>query len=165
MKCKQIHKQLIFYIDGELTPEMTKNIQAHLNECAECQKIYQKMKRAWGEQAAAPIPYQPFFYTRVKQGLKNDMDRNKRFSLQKYKRIILQPAIYFVVLGLGIYLGIQLGQGAQPDQQVAQNEISSQQEFIEAYADSQYINGMNLEILEKEMIAEEQQTEKEENNE
>ena len=165
MTCNQVHKQLIFYIDGELTPEMTRKIQAHLDTCAECQRIYHKMKSAWGTQAAEQIPYQPFFYTRVKQGLQNGMEKNTRFGLQKYKRMILQPAIYFAVLGLGIYLGIQLGQGARPNQQVAQNKISSQQEFIEAYADSQYINGMNLETLEKEMLAEDQQTEKEENNE
>jgi hypothetical protein len=48
---------------------------------------------------------------------------------------------------------------------MSSNEISSQQEFIEAYADSNYINGMQLETLEQEMIAQEEQNKTRNNHE
>jgi hypothetical protein len=46
---------------------------------------------------------------------------------------------------------------------MSDSNISAQQEIIEAYADSNYINGMQLETLENEMLA--QENEKNSNNE
>jgi len=156
MKCKKVHKKLIFYIDGELSPEMTQKIRDHLANCTECKKLYNKMSETWKGETSERIPYQPFFYTRVKEGLRNSREKNA-FHSRRFGRLILQPAIYFIVLGLGIFIGIQLGQGVTSGSRMSNNEISSQQEFIEAYADSNYINGMQLETLEKEMIAQEEQ--------
>lgn len=164
MKCNKIHKNLIFYIDGELSPDITKEIQEHLMLCGKCKKLYEKMAGAWNVSNEGRIPYQPFFYTRVKQGLENSREK-KQAMLKRYGKVIFQPVIYFIVLGLGIFIGIQLGQGVYSSQQMSNNEISSQQEFIEAYADSNYIDGMKLEALETEMIAQEQPNEKQQNNE
>jgi predicted anti-sigma-YlaC factor YlaD len=159
MKCNKVHKNLIFYIDGELSSEMTQKVREHLSKCQECNKLYEKMNEAWKGETSESIPYQPFFYTRVKEGLRNRKEK-KALDYRKYGRIILQPAIYFIVLGLGIFIGIQLGQGVTSGSRMSTNEISSQQEFIEAYADSNYINGMQLETLEKEMIAQEETNKK-----
>jgi hypothetical protein len=122
------------------------------------------MSETWKGESIEKIPYQPFFYTRVKEGIKNSREKKAILS-KKYGRLILQPAIYFIVLGLGIFIGIQLGQGVTSASQMSSNEISSQQEFIEAYADSNYINGMQLETLEQEMIAQEEQNKTQNNHE
>jgi anti-sigma factor RsiW len=164
MKCNKVHKNLIFYIDDELSPEMTQKVRDHLAQCPECMKLYHKMSETWKSEASERISYQPFFYTRVKQGLRNSKEKNA-IDLKKYGRLILQPAIYFIVLGLGIFIGIQLGQGVTSGSRMSNNEISSQQEFIEAYADSNYINGMQLETLEKEMIAQEEPNKRQNNYE
>ena len=164
MKCSKVHKNLIFYIDGELSSDKTDEIYNHLMQCSECRKLYKQMAGIWNSAEEERIPYQPFFYTRVEQALKNNRAKEPSI-LRRYGRTILQPSIYFIVLGLGIFIGVQLGQGVPSQQQVAGNEISSQQEIIEAYADSNYINGMQLEVLEAEMIAQEQSNEKGESNE
>jgi len=164
MKCNKVHKNLLFYIDGELSSDKTEEIYNHLMQCNECRKLYKKMTGVWNSAEEERIPYQPFFYTRVAQGLENNRAKEPSV-LKKYGKIILQPAIYFIVLGLGIFIGVQLGQGVQSQQQVSGNEISSRQEIIEAYADSNYINGMQLEALEAEMLTQEQSNEKGENNE
>jgi len=164
MKCNKVHKNLLFYIDGELSSDKADEIYNHLIQCSECRKLYEQLAGIWNSVEEERIPYQPFFYTRVVQGLKNDREKEQSI-LKKYGKIILQPAIYFIVLGMGIFIGVQLGQGVQSQQQVSNNEISSRQQFIEAYADSNYINGMQLESLETEMIAEEQPNEKGESNE
>ena len=91
-------------------------------------------------------------------------ERNSK-SMPDFTRIgraILQPAIYFIVLGLGIYIGVHLGQGLE-----SQNETASTTEqinYIESYAKSQYLNGMELEIVEQELLTE-QQAENGDNNE
>lgn len=163
MNCNKVHKNLLFYIDGELSSDKTEEIYNHLMKCSECRKLYEQMAGVWNSAKEERFPYQPFFYTRVAQSLENNRAKEPSV-LRKYGKIILQPAIYFVVLGLGIFIGVQLGQGVQPQQQVS-GEISSRQEIIEAYADSNYINGMQLEALEAEMIAQEQFNEKGQNNE
>jgi len=164
MKCNKVHKNLLYYIDGELSSELTEEIHTHLMQCNECRKLYEQMAGAWHSAKEEKIPCQPFFYTRVKQGLENNKAKEQSL-FKRYGKVILQPAIYFIVLGLGIFIGIQLGQGVPSQQQVSDNEISSQQEFIEAYADSNFINGMQLESLETEMIAQEESNEKGQSNE
>ncbi len=164
MKCNKVHKNLLFYIDGELSSDKNGKIYNHLMQCSECRKLYEQMAGVWNSDEEERIPYQPFFYTRVEQGLKNN--RTKEQSIfKRYGKVILQPAIYFIVLGMGIFIGVQLGTGVQSQQQMSGNEISTRQEIIEAYADSNYINGMQLEALETEMIAQEQTNEKQQDNE
>jgi predicted anti-sigma-YlaC factor YlaD len=162
MKCKDVDKNLIFYLDGELSSEQEKEITEHLGQCSKCRKLYSRLAEVWGHQETEKIPYQPFFFTRVKEGVKNKKGTQAK-SLKKYGKLILQPAIYFIVLGLGIFIGVQLGQGISSNPQMSDSNISAQQEIIEAYADSNYINGMQLETLENEMLA--QENEKNSNNE
>jgi len=164
MKCNKVHKNLIFYIDGELSSDKTEEIYTHLMQCNECRKLYEQMAGIWNSAKEERIPYQPFFYTRVEQELKNNKAKEQSI-LKRYGKVILQSAIYFIVLGMGIFIGVQLGQGVPSQQQISDNEISSRQEFIEAYADSNYINGMQLESLETEMIAQEESNEKGQSNE
>ncbi|MGM0531373.1 MAG: zf-HC2 domain-containing protein [Bacteroidota bacterium] len=161
MKCSEVHKQLFQYLDGELSESQIKLIYDHLENCASCRSICENTKEAWNAVQNEEIPYQPFFYTRLKQKMEN----RKTKSVPGFTRIgraILQPAIYFIVLGLGIYIGVHLGQGLQ-----TQNETASATEqinYIESYAKSQYLNGMELEIVEQELLTE-KQAENEENDE
>jgi anti-sigma factor RsiW len=161
MKCSEVHKLLFRYLDGELSEDKIKQVKAHLETCASCHSIYKNAREAWNGLKEDKRPYQPFFYTRLKQRMENRKTR----SIPDFSRIgktILQPAIYFVVLGLGIYIGVYLGQGLK-----SQNETASttgQTNYIENYAKNQYLNGMELEIVEQEMLSK-KQTESEGNNE
>lgn len=161
MKCSEVHKQLLLYIDGELSENQIKRIYEHLKVCSSCHSVYENTRKAWKALRNEEIPHQPFFYTRLKQR----MEKRKSKSVPDFTRIgraILQPAIYFIVLGLGIYIGVHLGQGLEP-----QNETVSSTEqinYIESYAKSHYLNGMELETVEQEMLTE-KQTENESNNE
>ena len=161
MKCSEVHRQLFQYLDEELSKDQIKQIESHLKACASCRSIYENTREAWNALKEEKISHQPFFYTRLKQRMEN----RKSKSLPDFSRIgrtILQPAIYFVVLGLGIYIGIHLGQGLEPQYESA--STAGQTNYIESYAKSQYLNGMELEIVEQEMLTEEQ-SEIENNNE
>lgn len=44
MNCKQIHNDLIFFLDGELSAERMEFIQNHLDDCAACRSFLEEMK-------------------------------------------------------------------------------------------------------------------------
>ncbi|MFP4619934.1 MAG: zf-HC2 domain-containing protein [Bacteroidales bacterium] len=161
MKCSEVYKQLFQYLDGELSEIQKKRIEEHLESCASCRSICENSREAWNAARIEEIPYQPFFYTRLKQKMENREGK----SVPAFARIgkaILQPALYFIVLGLGIYIGVYLGQGAEN-----QSETTSsieQTNYIEGYAKSHYLNGMELETVEQEMLTE-NQAQNGENNE
>ena len=161
MKCSEIHKQLFPYLEGELSENEVGRIDNHLEECASCRSVYENTREAWNALREEKIPHQPFFYTRLKQSMENRKNRSVP-NLARVGRTILQPAMYFAILGLGIYIGVQLGQGFELQDGTA--STNEQINYIEDYAKSQYLNGMELEWVEQEMLTE-QQTENTENNE
>lgn len=161
MKCSEVHRRLFQYLEEELSEKEQKHIQEHLETCELCYSIYTHTREALYDAKKERIPYQPFFYTRLKQRME---DRKVKFApgLQRTGRILLQPGIYFAVLGLGIYMGIQLGRGLEPQSTTAAQ--TEQADYIETYIQSQYLNGMELETIEQEMLTE-QQTENIQENE
>jgi predicted anti-sigma-YlaC factor YlaD len=161
MKCSETHKQLFLYLDGELSENEIRRIDNHLEECASCRSVYENTREAWNALREEEIPHQPFFYTRLKQRMENRKNRSVP-DLNRIGRAILQPAIYFIILGLGIYIGVQLGQGIEPQDGTV--STTEQINYMENYAKSQYLNGMELERIEQEMLTE-RQTENTENNE
>ncbi len=153
MKCSEVHKQLLQYLDKELPENQMKHIHQHLETCASCRSTYENTRKAWNALRNEEISHQPFFYTRLKQRMENRKTRSAP-GFAGVGRKILQPAIYFIILGLGIYIGVHLGQGMQTQNETASS--AQQINYIEDYARSQYLNGMELEIVEQELLTETQ---------
>ncbi|MFO8235937.1 MAG: zf-HC2 domain-containing protein [Bacteroidales bacterium] len=109
MNCKTINNRLLDFIDNNLPENEMQAIRAHLDECDKCRSLYVKMQDAWQNVNEDKIPYQPFFYTRLKAKMEDRYNKSTRF--QQLQKLILQPALYFVILGFGIFIGIQIGQG------------------------------------------------------
>lgn len=158
MKCKDIQLKLISYLDGELPKKEAEAVQEHLAQCNECSALYVSVKEAWSAASVEKIPPQPFFYTRLKQRIENQQ-QNKLSLWSRVSQFALQPAmVYFVVLASGIFIGIQLGKGVSTGSQGLSDQTTQQEEnYIEAYAESQYLNGLQLETIEQELIDEEKQ--------
>jgi anti-sigma factor RsiW len=157
MKCKEIHNKLIDYLDDELPVKEKEQVREHLSQCKQCWQIFQELKEAWSSLKDEKISYQPFFYTRLKQRMENKNERSA--SLAKYGKMILQPVMYFVILGLGIFIGIQLGQGIETSgEQVTQY---GEEAYIESFADNQNLMSTQLDSIEQDML----KIEKTENNE
>lgn len=149
MKCKNVHTRLLDYSEGSLSKEEMEQVARHLDNCEDCRTLLAKMQQAWQMAGEPRIPYQPFFYTRVRQRMENQ-NQPAPSGLKRMARVALQPALFFVVLGLGITIGIQLGKGLG-SQQTAAVQVQ-QNEYLEAYAENQYWNGFQLESLEQEMF-------------
>lgn len=149
MKCKNVHTRLLDYSEGSLSHEEMEQVAWHLDSCEECRALLAKMQQAWKMAGEERIPYQPFFYTRVRQRMANQ-SRPAGSRVRYLARTAMQPALFFVVLGLGIAIGIQLGKGIG-SQQTAQVK-NQQNEYLEAYAENQFWNGFQLESLEQELF-------------
>ncbi len=106
MNCKTIHNKLIFFVEKSLSNEEMVNIQNHLNKCNNCFFFSEELKTTLEiikTEKAATI--NPFFYTQIKARLENETIQHNHF----YRRL-LQPVLLSILLLLGIYSGIRIGQ-------------------------------------------------------
>lgn len=149
MRCKDVHTRLLDYAEGNLSEEEREQVSRHLQECEACSKLYPDMKEAWQMAREENIPHQPFFYTRVRQRLEEERNRGVPASRPAF-RTLLQPALFFLVLGLGIAIGIQLGKGVGPRGTITAS--NQQGDYLESYAQDQYWNGFQIESLEQEFF-------------
>ncbi|NPA35557.1 MAG: zf-HC2 domain-containing protein [Chlorobi bacterium] len=110
MNCKQTHKKIIPYINGELNPDTIHEIKAHLNSCKSCNTLYNEVIKTMSiPDKRKEITPNPFLYTRIKEQLTtyNNGAEKKAISVS-YKKL-LQPIIVSVMLVFAIFSGIGLG--------------------------------------------------------
>ena len=119
MKCKTLHKNLIFFLEEELPEKEMALISAHLLECNSCASFAKDMRQTLGiiETEKSPT-VNPFFYTRLKAKLENSESEQKQIFWKPALVRVLQPAIFSILLIIGIYSGIKIGQPA-PAQSVS----------------------------------------------
>ena len=111
MKCKTLHKKIIFFLEGELPAKEMEQIRLHLSKCNDCAAFAEEMKKTFAflESEKSPAA-NPFFYTRLKAKIENRAEaENEKYSNPVWVKI-LQPAFFSVLLIAGIYSGIKIGQ-------------------------------------------------------
>ena len=110
MKCKEINKNLLFYIEGELSQEKEKLIKEHLHNCQNCLMLFNEIKETLavieGEKKIEPTP---FLFTRIQQHITNLENQESLTELQPIFKRILQPIALTLLLLAGVYFGISLG--------------------------------------------------------
>ncbi|MCD4813931.1 zf-HC2 domain-containing protein [bacterium] len=113
MKCEAVRKKLSAYIDQEISPELARQMNAHIQSCPSCQKEAEDLKQLWqtmGEWDAPDILSEDF-ETRV---LRNTAKQTIPGTwLDKISQNIipktLLPVPAALLLMLGIYLGHYMG--------------------------------------------------------
>lgn len=142
MKCKTVHKKLIFYINDEFIGSENEEIKNHLKNCEKCCNLHTELKTTLNLiEKKKTVKPNPFLYTRIKQKL-NEIESEKRQIVFKpvYKKI-LQPVLLSFLLAGGLFFGIKLGNTYETIQQ-KDNSVSQTTEF--------YFNDFkqeNLEVL------------------
>lgn len=123
MKTKCIHKDLIFYLDNELSVEKKNAVEKHLEECADCrsflafiQESFQTIEKEKNQEVS------PFFYTRLSARLEEKAEQQRQSSWVR----LMQPAFFSLILVIGIYGGFKLGSNALPPKINNQNNTSFQ---------------------------------------
>lgn len=136
MKCKAIHKKLIFFLENELPEKEMEDIRLHLSGCHECAAFAEYMKETLSLLDEEKRPdVNPFFYTRVKARLERQAVKESPAPVWAK---ILQPAVFILLLLLGVYAGIKIG---QPANDIQEYYYAEQEIFT-------YLNEMAAEPLE-----------------
>lgn len=113
MKCKNIHRKLIFYFEGTLPANEKMEIDAHLSECNSCRRVAGEMGKILEIISLEKSPeVSPFFYTRVKARLESALESEKQTVGFPVWERVLQPALFSVLLIAGIFAGIVIGHQA-----------------------------------------------------
>lgn len=110
MKCRTIHKNLIFFLEGDLPEKETEQIKVHLSGCKQCAAFAEDMKKTLGiiEKEKA-IETNPFFYTRLKAKLESPAEAEKVPLWKPVLVKVVQPVFFSVLLMAGIYTGFKIG--------------------------------------------------------
>ena len=140
MKCKNLHKKLIFFLEGDLPAKEMEQIQIHLAECNTCAAFAEDMKTTLGILEIEKSPaVNPFFYTRLKAKLENRASEELQIFRRPVFARVLQPVMFSILLIVGVYSGIKIGQPS-PVKVVSTNMF--EQEAIP------YLNEMEAESIE-----------------
>jgi predicted anti-sigma-YlaC factor YlaD len=137
MKCRNIKKNLIYYIDNELSVDRAINVTNHLENCTNCRNylaFLQSELHIINEEKNQEVT--PFFYTRL--------ENEEEYRIQRSWISLLQPALFSLVLMIGIYGGFQIGNDASSPiiDQNAQSAMQLLDEF-----ESEPIESFLLDIL------------------
>lgn len=140
MNCKDLHKKIIFYLEGELSEKEMEETKLHLAECNECAVFAAEMEKTFLVLEAEKSPtVNPFFYTRLKAKMENRASAQYELQLRPMLVRVLQPAFFSVLLIVGIYTGIKIG---NPTTSKTDSAIYVEQETIP------YLNEMETETIE-----------------
>ena len=109
MKHESIHKDLIFYLDNELSFDKRTAVEKHLEECADCRSFLAFLQEGMQIiEKEKNTEISPFFYTRLSARL----NENPEHQAQSQWARLSQPAFFLLLLFIGIYSGLKLGRNA-----------------------------------------------------
>lgn len=103
MNCKQIERQLIYYLDDNLHDNIKREISDHLNSCSECKEklvFIQDSLQLLDKEMITEV--KPFLYSRLKERINNQK------SHQLPQRYLI-PLAAASILTFGFFIGSVLG--------------------------------------------------------
>ncbi len=110
MKCKTIHKNLIFFLDEDLPKREMEQIRIHLSECKKCAAFSEDLKKTLQIiNKENSVETNPFFYTRLKTRLEKHPEPAQALQEKPVWIKIVQPVFFSVLLISGIYFGFKIG--------------------------------------------------------
>jgi anti-sigma factor RsiW len=105
MRCKEINRLLLHFIDRDLKPGAMTQVEEHLATCSSCTTALEHMRRVYGVIApdANAITTNPFAFTRIMA--KIERHKNERL-LPVFQ---LKPAMLAAAIALPLIAGVLLG--------------------------------------------------------
>lgn len=115
MKCSDIHKRIILFSEGALNQTETNIIKGHLAGCPECAGFLKELELSLQViEHEKQTEVNPFIFTRIQAGIEDLEGAKPIVSQRPFLVRILQPALYSLLLIIGIYTGTQIGIPAKP---------------------------------------------------
>ena len=152
MNCREIEKILPKYIEEKLSSEQNHEVLNHIDSCNDCSILYHKLIKTLSLlKPTSEIQEQPFYYTRLKQKMENQKEIMVSFLHPTLLKKLMQPAIYLVSLFLAVYIGILIGSGSSYQNKYS-NVKEDNKDYIEIFAEYQYMNDFEIETIENLLI-------------
>ncbi len=144
IKSKQVHKNLIGYIEQTLPMPLSTDLHKHIDGCTDCKALYENILATYTVFNQLPKPkINPFFYTRLEQKIKS----------KKPSEILLMPLFLrkgqlvaaTILIAIGISFGILIGKNLAT-YHLAKTSID-RNAILEAYASEYYLTGTGDDIV------------------
>ena len=148
MNCKNTNKNILSYIEGNLSSKQKAEFGNHIQGCEECMQLYSQLKNTYGIiEKEKTKTTDDFFFTR----LQNKIEQNKtpkEFSISQLfstNTISLSIAAMLIVITAftGIFIGLNLN---NPENSFS--EESTREDKIEAVKNEYYMTAINEESIE-----------------
>ncbi|MFZ4741682.1 MAG: zf-HC2 domain-containing protein [Bacteroidales bacterium] len=146
MNCKQVKNNVLFFIDNELSSEMTNSFELHIAECKHCKQLYNNVKSSVqiiNTEKAQDDDF--YFYIRLKQRMENKKYHSGIINFLPKR--VLQPIAIICLLVFGTFAGINIGN------QYSTNNINLTDEetrvsLLNSYSEETYIAEVGNENME-----------------
>lgn len=153
MDCNKIKKNIKAYTEGTLHKDLLLEIDSHIGKCESCSRLYNNIKSTLDLlKPTEEIQEQKFYYTRLKQRMVNEIDNSENTIRLLSSRKILQPLLYAASIIMAVFIGIQIGSYTSSPEQYT--DLTTEEDFIEAFSDSQLLNDFEQETIESTFIEE-----------
>ncbi|MCK5170366.1 MAG: zf-HC2 domain-containing protein [Bacteroidales bacterium] len=154
MNCKEFIKIIPNYIDKKLSEEQIEEFQNHMNSCSNCSVLYQKLNITFDLlKPKTEIAEQAFYFTRLKQKMENRNSPKESIFVSLLSRKLVQPVIYLASLIIAVYIGILIGSGSATQNQYSELN-DDDKDYIQTFAEYQYLNDFEIEPIENLLIDE-----------
>lgn len=134
MKCKNVKKILLLFLDEELTQHRQSVIKKHLKLCNGCRKELEKLSDIYSvtDKSEKIIP-SPFLWTRISAAITENKKRQGRFTrirlfFPQFAASLGMVMLFCMGIGIGIFLGsfpVKQNNNIESVQ-----KLSSREEFI-----------------------------------
>jgi predicted anti-sigma-YlaC factor YlaD len=146
MNCKQVENNVLFYIDNELSSEMTNSFELHIAECKHCKQLYNNVKTSIqiiNTEKAQDDDF--YFYSRLKQRMEN-----KKYNSAIIKFLpnrVLQPIAIICLLVFGTFAGVNIGNKYNTNN-VSLTDEETRVSLLNSYSEETYIAEIDNENME-----------------
>jgi anti-sigma factor RsiW len=126
--CELLQKDLFDYVEKELPPALIQQLDHHISECSECNRIVAEFRSVLAlMEEQKSIEPRPFAETRILQGIESRLEKKQKASASVFGKV-LQPALISIGMVTAVVIGFLIGSDfADTHSQYTQND-----EMIEA---------------------------------
>jgi predicted anti-sigma-YlaC factor YlaD len=143
MNCKEFKDRLPLYLGDDINPAKKTDLETHLDSCTECSLLYKKVSGSLFQlQPKKEVNEQPFYYTRLKQKMLNQLEKKSFIQGLLYKKS-LQLTAYFASIVIAVFIGIFIGSSSDKVQYSDINYDSK--DYLKSYMEYQYLNDFEIE--------------------
>ena len=131
MNCKFVEKNIAGYVEGRIPEEQRIKFDKHLRECGKCRKMVEEFSSAWSSLTSSPPEeVSPYFWTRLKARI-DEYEKKKSSSASPVR--FLEPAVYSLILVVGLFAGYSLGNSYVEKGRTAGDMMAEDEMYIDVF--------------------------------